>query len=79
MAVTYDPRYQTWNNWASLMVEAYDSQNLEIPGKEDFWKGWAAGFVGIDRFARGSMPDPYGYDDWVDWALAVNNVLSVSR
>ena len=41
LSVVYDPRYMTWDHWASLMVEAYGAQNLEIPGSEDEWKGWA--------------------------------------
>lgn len=78
MSVFYDPRYQTWDDWAALMCEAYGSQNLEIPNGEENWKGWAAGFVGIDLFAKDGMPNPYGYDDWQEWAMAVVNTLSTS-
>ena len=78
MSVFYDPRYQTWDDWAALMCEAYASQNLEIPNGEENWKGWAAGFVGIDLFAKDGMPNPYGYDDWQEWAMAVANTLSTS-
>jgi hypothetical protein len=60
------------------MCEAYAAQNLEIPNGEDNWKGWAAGFVGIDLFARVGMPNPYQYDDWQEWAMAVTNTLSTS-
>jgi len=78
MALVYDPRYQTWDSWAALMCEAYGSQNLEIPSGEDNWKGWAAGFSGIDLFTRDGIPSPYQYDDWQEWAMAVVNTLSAS-
>lgn len=77
LAVVYDPRYMTWDHWAALMVEAYGSQNLEYPGPEDTWKGWAVGFRGIDTFSRDGVPDPYQFDNWQDWASAVVNVVTV--
>lgn len=38
LAVVYDPRYQTWDNWSSLMVESYAAQNLQIGVPEENWK-----------------------------------------
>lgn len=78
MAATFDPRFQTWDHWASLMCETYGSQNLEIPSGEENWKGWAVGFIGIDLFSRDAMPNPYHFAEWQEWATAVNNTLSVS-
>lgn len=78
MAIIFDPRHQTWDHWAALMCESYATQNLEIPSGEENWKNWAAGFVGIDLFVRDAMPDPYHYNDWQSWVMAVNNTLSPS-
>ncbi len=78
MSVVYDPRYQTWDSWASLMCEAYATQQLAIPDGEENWKGWAAGFKGIDLFANDAVPDPYEFDDWRSWVLAVVNQVSTS-
>jgi hypothetical protein len=78
MAVVYDPRYQTWDAWASLMVEAYAAQQLEIPSDESKWQEWAAGFRGIDLFAKDAVPDPYTFGKWQDWATAVVNTVSAS-
>lgn len=78
MALVYDPRYHTWDSWAALMVEAYGAQQLEIPGSEDDWKSWAAGFVGIDVFVKDGVPSPYVFDDWKDWASELVNVVSTS-
>jgi hypothetical protein len=76
LAVIYDPRYHTWDSWASLMVEAYAGQQLSIPSGESDWKLWSAGLKGIDIFANEAIPDPYGYDKWSDWAEALVNAVN---
>lgn len=76
LAVVYDPRFHTFNSWACLMVEAYGAQQLEIPGDEDSWKGWAAGLKGIDTFANEGVPSPYIFENWQDWASAVVNAVN---
>jgi hypothetical protein len=78
MALVYDPRYHTWDSWASLMVEGYAAQQLEIPGAESEWRSWAAGFKGIDVFSKDAVPDPYAFEDWKDWAAQLVNTLSTS-
>ena len=43
ISLVYDPRYHTFQSWASLMCEAYAGQQLQIPSdNEDEWKSWAA-------------------------------------
>jgi hypothetical protein len=71
LALVYDPRFHTFNSWASLMVEAYGGQQLEIPGDEDTWKNWAVGLKGIDIFVNEGIPSPYIFENWQDWATAV--------
>lgn len=79
MAVVYDPRYQTFESWASLMVEAYGTQQLEIPSKNTNWQDWAAGMRGIDLFANDAIPIPYDFANWQDWVAAVVNVVSTQN
>jgi hypothetical protein len=71
LAVVYDPRYQDWNSWASLMCEAYAGQQLSIPSGEEHWKEWAASLKAIDVFTNEGIPGPYIYDNWQDWAAAL--------
>ena len=71
LAVVYDPRFQDWNSWASLMVEAYAGQQLSIPSGEEHWKEWAASLKAIDVFTNEGIPGPYTYDNWQDWAAAL--------
>lgn len=76
LAVIYDPRHHTFDSWASLMVEAYGGQQLEIPSGEDNWKAWATGLKAIDLFANEGVPGPYIFENWQDWAEAVVNSVN---
>ena len=76
IAVVYDPRFHTWESWASLMVEAYAPQQLAIPDGD--WKTWAAGLKAIDVFSNEAIPGPYVYDNWQDWASALVNAINVN-
>lgn len=69
--LVYDPRFHTFDSWASLMVEAYAAQQLQIPTADLDWKSWAAGLLAIDVFVNEGVPDPYLFDEWQDWASAV--------
>lgn len=69
--LVYDPRFHTFDSWASLMVEAYAAQQLQIPTPDLEWKSWAAGLLAIDVFVNEAIPDPYQYEEWQDWASAV--------
>jgi len=55
----YDPRYHTFDSWASLMCEQYAAQQLSIPDANTDWKAWGAGLKAIDVFANEGIPDPY--------------------
>ena len=76
LALVYDPRYHTWDSWASLMVEAYAGQQLAIPSGEQDWKIWAAGLKAIDIFANEAIPSPYQFEKWSDWAEALVNSVN---
>jgi len=71
-----DPRYMEFTEWAERMCEQFATQQLEIPDARTDWKMWALGIKAIDLFNNETVPDPYIYDDWKDWASAV--VLTVN-
>jgi len=71
LAVVYDPRYHTFDSWASIMCEAYAGQQLPIPNEQTDWKQWATGLKAIDVFTNEGIPSPDIYDDWHDWAAAL--------
>ena len=67
----FDPRYQTFEDWASLLCEQYAAQQLSIPTSGTDWKEWGAGLLAIDVFTNEAAPSPYLFDDWKDWAAAL--------
>lgn len=76
VALIYDPRYHTFDSWASLMVELYAAQNLSIPTASTNWQDWAAGLRGIDVFANEGIPDPYIFESWEEWAEALVGIIN---
>lgn len=76
VAQVYDPRYHSFESWASLMCELYATQQLAIPDANTDWKSWAAGLKGIDVFTNEGIPSPYNYDDWQEWAEALVNAVN---
>lgn len=81
IALIYDPRYHTFESWASLMVEAFEAQQLEIPNASTDWRQWANGMNGITLFASDGIPfpDPNVFQDWSDWATALVNIINQPR
>ena len=70
-ALIYDPRYHTFESWASLMVELYAAQKPSIPDALTDWKKWGDGLSAIDVFSNEAIPRTDQYDDWFDWAEAL--------
>lgn len=75
-AIIYDPRGHDFVSWASLMVELYAAQNLEIPDERTDWRLWSNGLKGIDIFANESIPTEVVFDDWQSWAEALVNAVN---
>lgn len=75
-ALVYDPRYHTWDSWASLMCELYSTQNLMMPVPEADWKEWADGLKAIDVFTNEAIPDSAGFDSWFEWAEQLVNAVN---
>ena len=76
LALVYDPRFHTFESWASLMCEAYAGQQLAIPSPQTDWKEWAAGLKAIDVFVNEGIPGPYIYESWQDWASALVGAIN---
>jgi len=77
-AQIYDPRYHTFDSWASLMVELYSPQQLEIPSPTTDWKTWGNGLSAIDVFTNEAIPRTDQFNDWHDWAEALVNAVNPS-
>ena len=74
--LVYDPRYHTFESWASLMCEQYAAQQLCIPDASTNWQDWASALKAFDVFANEGIPGPFIYDDWQEWAEALVNSVN---
>jgi len=79
LVLVYDPRGHTFESWSALMCEAYASQQLEMNVTEEKWKEFALGLMNIAIFNDGSLPSPYAYSKWNDWAEEIINVINQPR
>ena len=75
-ALVYDPRYHTFESWASLMCEQYAAQQLEIPTADTDWKGWGNGIKAIVVFTNEAIPSTENFDNWYDWAAALLGTIN---
>lgn len=69
--LVYDPRFHTFESWASLMVEQYAAQQLAIPTEDTDWREWGQGLKAIDVFANEGIPVTEDFEDWFEWAAAL--------
>jgi hypothetical protein len=76
--LVYDPRYHTFESWASLMCEQYAAQQLCIPDASTNWQDWASALKAIDVFANEGIPGPFIFNDWQEWAEALVNSVNPS-
>lgn len=75
-AEIYDPRFHTFESWASLIVELYAEQQLEIPTAQTDWKQWGNGLLSIGFFSNEAVPVPEQFDNWYDWAAALAGAIN---
>jgi len=78
VAQVYDPRFHTFDSWASLMCELYAVQQLEIPTPYTDWKVWGNGIRAIDVFANEAIPMTDSFNNWQDWAQELVNAVNPS-
>lgn len=74
--LVYDPRYHSFESWASLMVEQYAAQQLEIPTVSTDWKMWGNALKAIDVFANEAIPQTDDFENWSDWAAALLSAVN---
>lgn len=69
--LVYDPRYHSFDSWASLMCEQYAANQLSIPTPTTDWKEWGEGLKAIDVFTNEAIPGTSNYENWDEWAAAL--------
>jgi hypothetical protein len=73
--VPYTTYLQTWDNWNSLMIEAFADQSFPKVD-EASWPIFANAFAGSPVLQEFAIPNAAGFDTWQEWA---NQVLVVTN
>jgi hypothetical protein len=71
-----DPRGMGLIDWAdSLILSVGDAFAFGRLDDETEWQGWATSFLRATPFTQRTLPDPYQFDDWREWAMRVYPML----
>lgn len=67
------PTFQLWADLSYPLLQPYGVIAQVIPG--DDWKSWAAGLLSLNGINQRGAPSPYGFDDWREWVMRLNQAL----
>lgn len=71
-----DPRGMRLQDWAdSVILATRDRWAFGRLASEAEWQDWAVGFVRASRLTQRTLPDPYQFNDWREWAMRVYPML----
>ncbi len=64
------PRGMSLGDWCDSMTYDLESEdNGSVPRLDGLdWRGWAVRAIALTTQRQQDAPDPYGFDDWRDWA-----------
>ncbi len=67
------PTFTEWADYMYPTLEEYGVVEQVTYGSD--WKSWAAGLCSLNGLAQRSIPSPYQFDDWKDWAMRLISAL----
>ncbi len=74
--MSVDPRGMTLTQWADAVVLTLGGNyGFGKLGSEAEWQDWAAGIVRAQPFVQRNPPNPYGFNDWRDFAERIYPML----
>jgi len=73
-----DPRGMTVTEWTDRMAAPLSTmvipERLDDPDK---WREWATNILDTPNFEGQNAPNPYQFDNWMDWAMRFNQVVDL--
>lgn len=78
MTTMVNPEGMALRDWAdSVILAVGNAWSFGRLDDEEHWRDWASAFVRAPTFAPQVVPDPYGFDDWREWAMRAYVALEV--
>lgn len=59
----------------AVMLDNGDAYGFGRLTDESEWQDWAANFVRAQPFAQRTVPNPYQFTDWREWAMRSYTML----
>lgn len=72
--IIYDSRGMEWPQYCRLVTELFAQHHLGHE-EEDKWQEWANRMRGTAHFSRYSIPDPYAFNSWREWAEILCGII----
>jgi hypothetical protein len=60
--------------WGTLVSEQLAAYHVPAPANNEAWREWAQNL--FYEPILGFAPQPYGFDNWLDWARAFRDTFS---
>lgn len=78
VTTTIDPRIvDNVVDWADYMFPSIEDFGVAVRLMDERdWKNWASGLSTIASLAALGVPNAYQFDDWREWAMRFNEVIS---
>jgi hypothetical protein len=74
--MSVNPIGMTLLNWAdAVILTTNDAWAFGKLNNEADWQTWATGFVRASPFTQRTLPDPFQFRDWREWAMRVYPML----
>lgn len=74
-----DPIGMTVREWSdAVRLTVKSAWSLGRLDDEALWRDWAVGLVRANSITAQVLPDPYGFDDWREWAMRAYPMLEVT-
>lgn len=71
-----NPFGMSLRDWAdSVVLSVGDAWGFGKLTDENAWQDWAVAFRQAAPFAQRTVPDPYAFDDWREWAMRAYPML----
>lgn len=71
-----NPRGYTFQEWTDYVNDSL-SRFGPVPRVDapELWRDWAVAVCALGGISYQHPPNPYSYDDWVEWADAFNQAV----
>ena len=61
----------TFQQFVSSMIVDFPTENIPSENNEENWESWGRNLIQLHSFSKNGAPDPYGFENKIDWYQAI--------